>query len=148
MALTQRSRTALFQGLSGVIPDPQAVEELLAHFPSRDLEEPVTKEYLDAQLSGIRVEMAELRGEMRGEMAELRTEMAELRTELRTEMAELRTEMAELRGEVRAELAGVRVDMALLRDELRADRVVAQRQVIAVLVVALVSLLVSMAQLA
>lgn len=103
---------------------------MLAHFPSRDLEEPVTKEYLDAQLSGIRVEMAQLRGELRGEMAELRTEMAELRTELRTEMA------------------GVRVDMALLRDELRADRVVAQRQVIAVLVVALVSLLVSMAQLA
>lgn len=69
----------LYEGFVTLVPDEQAVQELLSHFPARDVEEPVTKDHL-------RAEMADLRTELRGEMAELRTE-------LRTEMAELRTEM-------------------------------------------------------
>ena len=45
------------------------------------------------------------------DIAELKVEMAELRSELRTEMAELRTEMAELRSEVRTEIAQLRTEM-------------------------------------
>ena len=44
-------------------------------------------------LVGLRGEMAELRGELKGEMAELRGEMAELRGELKGEIAELRSEV-------------------------------------------------------
>ncbi|MBW3614735.1 MAG: hypothetical protein KY439_05420, partial [Actinobacteria bacterium] len=59
---------------------------------------------LDTRIDGLAVtlrgEMAELRSELRGEMADLRGEMAELRGELRGEMAELRGEMRGLPGEV------------------------------------------------
>ncbi|MBV6509386.1 MAG: hypothetical protein JJLCMIEE_02455 [Acidimicrobiales bacterium] len=111
MALSERSRSALFQGLTPIVGE-EATAEMLGQFPARDVEEMVTREHLDRRL-------AELRGELRGEMAELRGEMAELRGELRGEMAELatglRAEMAELRGELRAEMhqLGTRLYMSL-----------------------------------
>ena len=53
MALTERSRNALYTGLTEIIHE-EAVSEMLSYFPARDVEEPVTKEFL-------RAEMAELR---------------------------------------------------------------------------------------
>ena len=52
MALTERNRSALYQGLS-TIADEEAVQEMLSYFPARDVEEPVTKEFLRAELSGV-----------------------------------------------------------------------------------------------
>ena len=75
MALTQRSRTALYQGLTQLIQDDQAVEEMLSYFPSRDVEEPVTKEFVRAELAALRAEMAEFRGELHTELGGLRAEM-------------------------------------------------------------------------
>ena len=49
---------------------------------------------------------------------ELRGEMAGLRAEVRGELADVRLEMAGLRAEVRGELADVRLEMAGLRDEM------------------------------
>jgi len=67
MALTERSRNALYQGLTDVI-DEEAVSEMLSYFPARDSEEPVTNEFL-------RAEMADLRADLRAEMADLRAEV-------------------------------------------------------------------------
>jgi len=52
VALTERNRSALYQGLS-TIADEEAVQEMLSYFPARDVEEPVTKEFLRAELSGV-----------------------------------------------------------------------------------------------
>jgi hypothetical protein len=68
MPLTQRSRTALYQGLTQLIQDDQAVEEMLSYFPSRDVEEPVTKEFVRAEIATVRAEMAEMRADLRTEM--------------------------------------------------------------------------------
>ena len=92
MSLTERSRVALYQGLITVIDDEQAVEEMMSYFPARDVEEPVTKEFLRAEMADLRAGMADLR-------AELRAEMADLRTELRAEMA---GQVSGLRGEIAA----------------------------------------------
>jgi len=111
MALSERSRAALFQGLTPIVGE-EATAEMLGQFPARDVEEMVTREHLDRR-------MAELRGEMAGLGASLRGEMAELGASLRGEMAELgaelRGEMAGLRGEMRAELhqLGTRLYMSL-----------------------------------
>ena len=89
MSLSQRSRTALYLGLTEVIADEEAVEEMLSHFPSRDLDEPVTKEFHRAEVADIRVEMADIRVEM----ADIRVEISGLRGELHTEVSGLRAEM-------------------------------------------------------
>jgi len=67
MAMSQKSRTQIYRTFERLLGEV-ATEEMLAHFPARDLDQPVT-------------------------VAHLRTEMADLRTELRTEMADLRTEL-------------------------------------------------------
>lgn len=68
MSLSERSRSAIYQGLSVIVDDPQAVEELLSYFPARDVDEAVTREYLRAELGLLRLEMAEMRTELRTEL--------------------------------------------------------------------------------
>jgi len=53
VALTERSRSAIYLGLTNVIDDDQAVEEMLSYFPARDVEEPVTKEYFRAEMASM-----------------------------------------------------------------------------------------------
>jgi len=64
MALSERSRSVLYQGLITIVDDEQAVQEMTSYFPARDVEEPVTKDFL-------RAEMNELRAEMRADMGHL-----------------------------------------------------------------------------
>lgn len=72
MALTERSRTALYNGLSTIIDDEQAVQEAMSYFPARDVEEPATKEFVRAEISGLRAEMSDLKGTLRSEISDSR----------------------------------------------------------------------------
>ena len=81
MSLSEKSRSALYLGLRNIV-DEEALQEMLSHFPARDLDEPVTND-------GLRASMADLRAELKGEMAEIRAEMAALRAELKGDMAAL-----------------------------------------------------------
>jgi len=88
MALSERSRSTIYQSFSELIGDDVAVEEMLSNFPSRDAEEPASKEFLRAEMSDLRLD--------------LRTEMGDLRTELRTDMAAFRAAFhTELHTEIR-----------------------------------------------
>ena len=70
MAISEKSRSALYQGLVPIAGE-EAVGEMLSFFPARDVEEPVTKELLRAEIADVRTEIASVRTEI----AELRTEM-------------------------------------------------------------------------
>lgn len=113
MALSEKSRSSLYLGLTAVIDDQEAVSDMLAHFPAREVDETVTKDHLRAEMTGLRAElrgeMADLRAELRGEMAdlraELRGEMADLRAELKTDIAGLDTKMTEGFAHVSAEVS-------------------------------------------
>lgn len=69
MALTERSRSALYQGLTTVI-DEEAVQEMLSYFPARDVEEPATKELLRSEMAELRTEMAAMELRMNDRMDE------------------------------------------------------------------------------
>jgi len=94
MALTHKHRSALYEGLSGIV-DEEAVNEMLAYFPTRDGDEPISREFLRAEMSDLRAEMSELRAEMSDLGAELRAEMSELRADVRTEMGELESRLVD-----------------------------------------------------
>jgi hypothetical protein len=128
MSLSQRSRTALFLGLTELIADEEAVEEMLSHFPSRDLDEPVTKEFLRAEISDLRAEISGLRAEMhamggdlRAETSSLRSEMHEMGGDLRAETSSLRSEMHEMGGDLRAETSSLRSEMHEMGGDVRAE---------------------------
>jgi len=151
MAITEKSRHHLYQRLEEALGSEEAAV-LMEHLPPVGWADVATKRDLDNLHDRIRVDLANIRTEIAELRTEVRTEMAELRTEVRTEMAELRTEVrteiAELRTEVRTEMAGLRADLrgdlASFRDDMHVDRRTAQRQVILALVVALVSMILSM----
>ena len=50
MALTNKSRTAIYTALSDIIEE-EALEEMLTNFPAREIDEPVTRDYLAAQFA-------------------------------------------------------------------------------------------------
>jgi len=108
MALTEKSRSALYLGLSHVI-DEEAVEEMLSYFPARDVEESVTKEFLRAELAELEMRLSEsLRSELQSEVgslrSELQSEVGSLRSELQSEVGSLRSEMRAMRSELRDEM--------------------------------------------
>jgi len=104
MALSERSRSALYQSLTAVVPDEQAVQEMLSYFPARDVEEPVTKDFLRAEIAVFR--------------AEVQVEFAELRSELRSEMQgglnEVRVELRDALRQQTQWLIGVMVTLSAL----------------------------------
>ena len=109
MTLSERSRSALYRGLAAIIDDQEAVQEMLSQFPSRDVDEYVTKDFLRAEMtefrSEMRSDMAALRSEMRSDMAALRLE---LHTELRRQLVWTISTMIALAGSMIATVALIR----------------------------------------
>jgi hypothetical protein len=56
VAISERSRSAIYQALSPLAGE-EPVSEMLSYFPARDVEEPVTKELLRAELAELRTEI-------------------------------------------------------------------------------------------
>lgn len=56
MTLTAKHRSSIYRTLSPLIGEEEA-EALLAEFPARDLDEPVTKEFLRAELAELRADL-------------------------------------------------------------------------------------------
>ena len=50
MPISEKSRSALYQGLTPIAGE-EAVSEMLSQFPARDVDEPVTKDFLRAELN-------------------------------------------------------------------------------------------------
>jgi len=90
MPMTERSRHKLYETFTALIDDEDAVQEMLSYFPARDVEEPVTKDFLRAELQteigAVRLEVGDLR-------AELQAEIGGLRAELHSEIGGLRAEV-------------------------------------------------------
>ena len=78
MALLEKHRSVIYAHLVEHVGE-EAAEAMLAQFPSRDLDEPVTKEFVALQIAGLR--------------AELHQEIGLLRTEMHQELGLLRTEL-------------------------------------------------------
>jgi hypothetical protein len=63
VALSTRHRSSIFQTLSPILGEEEA-EAMLSQFPARDLDEPVTKEFVRAEIAGVRAEIAGVRAEI------------------------------------------------------------------------------------
>lgn len=114
MALTQEHRRNIHRGLAPIVGEEEA-DAMLAHFPTRPGDEPVTVEHLDARLAELRTELkadtAQLRNELREELGGLRNELKEDMGMLRNE---LKAELNEGLTQVRIELREVAIRTILL----------------------------------
>jgi len=125
MALTERSRAAPYRGLSDMLDDEEAVGEMLSNFAARDIDEPASRDFVDARIANVEARIAEVRGEVaevRGEVAGIRGEvvgvggaMASLEQRLMTAMhAEMRTMTQWTIGSMVA-FVGILVAVGLIR---------------------------------
>ncbi|MEX2292763.1 MAG: hypothetical protein WD691_03165, partial [Acidimicrobiales bacterium] len=87
MALSEKHRSSIYQHLAELLGDEEA-DALLSQFPARDLDEPVTKDFVRAEIADIRTEVGALRGE-------LHNEIGALRGQLHNEIGALRGELAD-----------------------------------------------------
>ena len=76
MVLTNKSRSAIYNGLTDIIEE-EALEEMLTNFPAREIDEPVTRDFLAAQMSDLRGEMTQMEGRLSSDTHKLRNEMSE-----------------------------------------------------------------------
>lgn len=84
MAMSEKNRVALYLAFRPLAGD-EAVADMLSHFPTRDVEEPVTKAHLRAEMANVRADFAGLRGEF----ADVRADFAALQTDIRAQMNRL-----------------------------------------------------------
>lgn len=99
MALTQQHRSAIYDVWAPQLGE-EVTEALIAHFPARDLDEPVTKEFVDLRIADVEVKIAELEVKI----AELDVKIAGLRADMREGDAALRADMREGDATLRAEI--------------------------------------------
>ncbi len=116
MVLSEKARSELYTGFAPIVGD-EAASQMLSCFPTREADEPITKEFLRAELLATRME---LRDEIRAVDTALRDEIRAGDTALRDE---IRAGDTALRDEIRAGDTALRDEIragdTALRDEMR-----------------------------
>jgi hypothetical protein len=59
VALSTRHRSSIFRTLAPILGEEEA-EAMLSQFPARELDEPVTKEFVRAEIADVRAAIAQL----------------------------------------------------------------------------------------
>ena len=103
--------------LDGGMPEPQAAAIVRA-LADADVGQLATKSGLADLRADVRAEIADVRTEVEAVRADMRAEIADVRTEI----AGVRTEVEAVRADMRAEIAGVRTEIAGVRTEVEAVR--------------------------
>ena len=65
--------------------------------------------------------LAEVRADLKDDIAAVRTELAEVKAELKADIAGVRTELTEVKAELKADIAGVRTELAGVKADLKDD---------------------------
>ena len=70
-------------------------------------------------IADVRAEVKNVHSELKQDIAELRAEITNVRSELKQDIAEVRTEIANVRSELKQDIAEIRNDMTILRTDLQ-----------------------------
>ena len=113
MALSEKSRAELYRTLSSIASE-EATSEMLSYFPARDLDEPVTKEFL-------RAELADLRLDMYAQITGVQSRIGSLRDDTHAQISGVQAEISNLRDDTHAQISGVQAGISNLRDDMRTE---------------------------
>lgn len=81
MAMLEKYRNVLYKHFVDELGE-EATQAMLAHFPARDIEEPVTRADLAAAATDLRSELTTATTELRGEIHKVSLGLESLRTEM------------------------------------------------------------------
>lgn len=125
MALQEKYRNIVYQAWVPLFGE-EATAAVLAHFPVREDEEPITREHLDRRFVESRAEIdrrfVESRADLDRRFDELRAHMAELRADSERQINELRADLERQINEARLDserqAAAIRVELAQQSDKM------------------------------
>ena len=100
MALSEKHRSTLYTQLGDTVGDYEAVGELLSNIASRELDEPATRDFVAAQVQGVRTEIESLRTQISESEVRLTRYVHQELNGFRAEMAGFRTEIAGFRSDM------------------------------------------------
>ena len=103
MAMLEKHRNVLYRHFVDEIGE-EATQAMLAHFPARDVEEPVSRADLATATAALRSDLA--------------TATAALRSDLAATTADLRSEIAATTADLRSEIHEVSLGLEALRTEM------------------------------
>jgi len=72
LAIKAKTRSALYDILTPIVGDEEVVNDLLAQFPARELDEPVARDFVRAEAADVRTEIAGVRAALAAAVAILR----------------------------------------------------------------------------
>ncbi len=107
MAMLEKHRNVLYKHFVDEIGE-EATQAMLAHFPARDVEEPVTRADLATATAALRSDLATATANLRSDLA---TTTADLRSDLATTAADLRSDLATTAADLRSDLATTTADL-------------------------------------
>lgn len=117
MALQEKYRNIVYQAWVPVLGE-EATAAMLAHFPAREDEEPITRDHLDRRFVENRAvidrRFLELRADLERQIAELRADLERQTHELR---ADLEGQITAARIEAAQQAAAIRVEVAQQNDK-------------------------------
>jgi hypothetical protein len=97
VALSEKTRAEMFNYFAGTPLGEEVTSEMLANFPMLEFDTLVTKNFLRAEIGGLRLELhteiASVRTDMQAGFTNAHDETNQLRTDMHTRFAELRTDM-------------------------------------------------------
>ena len=93
---------------------------LAEHLATKDALAEVRADLKD-DIAGVRTELAEVRADLKDDIAGVRTELTEVKAELKDDIAGVRTELTEVKAELKDDIAGVRTELAGVKADLKED---------------------------
>ena len=81
MAMLEKHRNVLYNHFAPQLGE-EVTQALMSNFPSRDVEETVTKADLNSELGALHLELADFKAEVRTEIGAVRLELESFKTEV------------------------------------------------------------------
>lgn len=100
MAISEKHRSTLYNGLGTLLNDHDAVGDLLSNITTRELDELATREFVAAQVQMVRTEIEGVHTKIAESESRLTKYVHKEVAGTRTEVAGTRTEVAGFRGEI------------------------------------------------
>ena len=108
MALSEKARTEMFKYFASTALGEEVTSEMLANFPILEFDTLVTKDFLRAEIGGLRLDMHTEIGSVRSDM---QTGFANAHDETNQLRSDMQTGIASVRSDMHTEIASVRSDM-------------------------------------
>jgi len=120
MALTERSRSALYRGLSEVLHDEEAVGEMLSNFAARDVDEPASRDFVDARIAHVESRFVALDARMEVGFASTDARFSELETRMEAGFLATEARFSSVEARMEAGLSSLQARMEARSSSLEA----------------------------